>query len=81
MVSIELDRFSRNELSSRMLNELSSKWKQSRILGELMNQLINSRRMDTQLAPGVLDFKFIEIRAFEHSNSTELRSEAARAVL
>ena len=30
VVSIELDRFSRNELSSRMRNELSSKWKQSR---------------------------------------------------
>ena len=33
------------------------------------------------IGAGCLVFKFIETRVFEHSNSTELRSEAARAVL
>ena len=33
------------------------------------------------IGAGCLVLKFIETRAFEHSNSTELRSEAARAVL
>ena len=54
-----------------------------------MNQLINSRRMDKHfVAPGCFGFQrqicreFIEIRiSEERSNSTELRSEAARAVL
>ena len=53
-----------------------------------MNQLINSRQMDKHfVAPGCFGFQrqsreFIEIRiSEERSNSTELRSEAARAVL